>query len=423
MRRRIRLPVSTVVALAAIVLAACGGDTGPTAAAERVPWEGEISTEGSVTTVINTSGSVWGAPARLVEEASIGVDIGEQPYMLGSITALWATDDRIFTVDYDAPSVRVFDFEGRFVMEIGREGEGPGEFRSPNSVVVSRDGLIYVREGMPGGRINVYDPDGNYVETLRGDPMLASAAPMVITSDGAVYTQTRVDQASRSSATGMGVAGRDGIEGEPLSPPEFAVESASVFVNDRVSLGLPFLPRVTWAMGPSRTVAAGYPTEYRFEIHKPDDAIVVVVRPFDPVPVDADEAEWQRRATVRSGRQFEPGWNWRGDEIPAIKPAYSRLQVDRSGRIWVTRRGAVTRVENCDPDPLEVASGRPRPCWVAETTLDVFAHDGKFLGTVETPPELGDLSGSFIRDDLLIAVLEDAAGTVMVKRYRIVLPD
>ncbi len=410
----------TLLLLAFACLTTCGPGAEDPVERTGEPWEGTVSTEGSVTTVVNTRGSVWRGGATLVEEASIGVDIGEDPYMLGRITAVWATDDRIFAVDYDGPSVRVFDFDGKFVMEIGREGEGPGEFRNPNSVVVSSAGLIYVREGFPGGRINVYDPEGNYIETRRGDPMLASAAPMVITDDDVVFTQTRTDQESGSS--GMGVAGRDGIEGERLEPPEFTVESASVFVNDRVSLGLPFLPRVTSAMAPSRAMVGGYPAEYRFEIHNPDGTIIVVERSFEPVAVDPDEAEWQRRATIRSGRQFEPGWNWSGDEIPTTKPAYSRLQVDRNGRVWVTRRGAVTRVDDCDPDPLEVTNGRPRPCWVPETTFDVFGDHGKFLGSVETPAEIDDLFGSFIRDDVLIAIVEDPSGTVMVKRYRLVIP-
>ena len=408
------------LALTCAAAAACASGDEGAAGSTPEAWRGTVSTEGSVTTVSNESGSVWGGPATLVEEASIGVDIGENPYMLGRITAVWATDDRIFAVDFDGPSVRVFDFDGEFVMAIGREGEGPGEFRQPNSVVVSSDGLIYVREGFPGGRINVYGPDGSYVETRRGDPMLASAAPMVITDDDVVYTQTRTDQETRSTA--MGVAGRDGIEGERLEPPEFSVASASVFVNERASLGLPFLPRVTAAMAASRAMVVGYPVEYRFEIHEPDGRVIVVEKPFEPVAVDPGEAEWQRRATVRSGRQFEPGWNWDGAEIPATKPAYSRLQVDRNGRVWVTRRGAVTRIDDCDPDPLEVTSGRPRPCWVAATAFDVFGDDGKFLGSVETPTELDDLWGSFIRDDVVVAVVEDAAGTVMVKRYRIVMP-
>jgi len=45
----------------------------------------------------------------LVEEASIGVDVGEDPYMLGNPTAVWATEDRIFVVDGQIPALRVYD--------------------------------------------------------------------------------------------------------------------------------------------------------------------------------------------------------------------------------------------------------------------------------------------------------------------------
>ncbi len=62
-----------LVALAVIVAAAS------CAPAEEAPapdgtWVGTITTEGNVTTVVNESGSMWGWTARLVEEASIGVE-------------------------------------------------------------------------------------------------------------------------------------------------------------------------------------------------------------------------------------------------------------------------------------------------------------------------------------------------------------
>jgi hypothetical protein len=38
--------------------------------------------------VINESGSVWGGTARLVEEASIGVEAGNERYMLGNVLSI-----------------------------------------------------------------------------------------------------------------------------------------------------------------------------------------------------------------------------------------------------------------------------------------------------------------------------------------------
>ena len=137
------------IAVFALMTAACGGDRANTPAAGQF-WEGTVETNGDVTTVRTISGSVWGGTATLVEEASIGVDVGEEPYMFGAIAGLWATDQRIYVADFDIPAVRVYDLDGNFIMDVGGEGEGPGEFRNPNSVVVGGDGHIYVKEGSPG---------------------------------------------------------------------------------------------------------------------------------------------------------------------------------------------------------------------------------------------------------------------------------
>ena len=76
-------------------------------------WVGTITTEGNVTTVVNKSGSVWGGEAQLVEEMSIGVDIGEDEYMLGHIANIYATDELLYLTDTQEPSVRVYDTDGR----------------------------------------------------------------------------------------------------------------------------------------------------------------------------------------------------------------------------------------------------------------------------------------------------------------------
>jgi hypothetical protein len=54
-----------------------------------------------------------------------------------------------------------------------------------------------------------------------------------------------------------------------------------------------------------------------------------------------------------------------------------------------------------------------------EIIWDVFDRDGRYLGNVEGLPVV---SRPFINGDTVVAVALDDAGTVMVKRYRLVLP-
>lgn len=422
--RFVKLFCSTLVLVLPGLLVACGGP-GEDANPERGEWQGTVETVGNVTTVRNISGSVWGGTATLVEELSIGVDVGEDPYMFGSIAAIWATDDRIYVADYRVPAIRVFDIDGVYIMDIGRQGEGPGEYQGPNSVVICSDGLLYSKDGRPGGRVNVYTLDGESVDTLYGDILLGSGWPLVPTRDGNVYTPVRGnpdDESSRRILPAMAIPGPDGIVGEILEAPMLGFEWEGVYVNERMTMNIPFGPGHRWAMSPIGAMVVGITEEYRFEMHGPGDQVTVVEKGWEPIAVDPDEAEWRRRSVVRSGRNFEEGWNWDGAEMPAQMPVWTGLEVDADGRIWIARRGQSRLVDDCDPDPLEVTEGRPRSCWESDLWYEVFDEEGKFLGAVELPPLVTSLGTSFISGDRMWVAVEDEAGVLMVKRYRIVLP-
>ena len=126
-----------VVSVAVLSLTACASQED--AANAEGTWVGTITTEGNVTTVVNESGSVWGGTARLVEEASIGVESGADEYMFGRISSLTADDERIYVLEQSPPVVRVYDLDGTHVMNIGTRGQGPGEFGFPASIVLMPD--------------------------------------------------------------------------------------------------------------------------------------------------------------------------------------------------------------------------------------------------------------------------------------------
>ena len=60
------------------------------------------------------------------------------------------------------------------------------------------------------------------------------------------------------------------------------------------------------------------------------------------------------------------------------------------------------------------------PCWQRTITFEVFDSDGRFLGNVELP-ELRPFV-MYANERVVIGYVEDDAGTIMVKRYRLVLP-
>lgn len=74
----------------------------------------------------------------------------------------YISGERIYLTDFQANQVAVFDTTGELVEVIGREGEGPGEFRMPLAVRPGQDGMVYVIE-RGNLRIQVLDESLNSV--------------------------------------------------------------------------------------------------------------------------------------------------------------------------------------------------------------------------------------------------------------------
>lgn len=77
----------------------------------------------------------------LVEELRIGSLGGADEYTFSEINSIAVGESGAIYVDDTHPaSIRLFGPDGGFVRRIGREGEGPGEFRSLAGISVLPDG-------------------------------------------------------------------------------------------------------------------------------------------------------------------------------------------------------------------------------------------------------------------------------------------
>lgn len=415
---------TTVVLLLLACATGCGGAAGgPDAASE---WRGTITTEGDVTAVVNESGSVWGGPSVLVEEASIGVLEGDAESMLGSVRSIAYDGERILVVDSQVPIVRIYDREGGFLGEMGGAGQGPGEYEEPASVAIAGDGRIFVRDDR-GSRILVYSAAGEHLETFPLRAGFFTFAQMVVGPGEVPYTWLIVERLENDPArpwiTGMQAHGPEGPYGEPIIPPSYEREDG-VLVASRngrpiAMVPVPFWPSERWTLTPQLDMVSGVATEYRFEITRQAGGKLVVTRGgWAPVPVQPEEAAWHRRSAIATLRGRDPAWTWNGPEIPATKPPYSQLIVADSREIWVVRPGPGEPIEPCNEDAEEPRDFSAAPCWRESWTLEVFGADGRYLGAVEVPPGMSFGPPPQIRGDEVVARVEDNLGTVYVKRYR-----
>ena len=97
----------------------------------------------------------------------IGVVEGNPAYMFASVrTARLLPDDRIVVADRGKSSIRVYDSNGAFQVEMGGEGEGPGEFQSISGMwVVPPDTIRVWDSGLQ--RITTFRADGSLLNTQK----------------------------------------------------------------------------------------------------------------------------------------------------------------------------------------------------------------------------------------------------------------
>ncbi|GGJ27841.1 hypothetical protein GCM10011320_38900 [Neoroseomonas lacus] len=102
-------------------------------------------------------------------------------------------DGSIYVADgYAASVVHRFSAEGTPMGRWGGEGTGPGEFSTPHSVWVLRDGRVTVAD-RENNRVQVFTADGSWLDDWRGNhkPMSVHGAP-----GGGLYVTDQVPQLS-----------------------------------------------------------------------------------------------------------------------------------------------------------------------------------------------------------------------------------
>ena len=218
----------------------------------------------------------------------------------------------------------------------------------------------------------------------------------------------------------------DGTVGAPIYRPLVDAERLQL-IQVRGSGGarfviVPFSPTTVGAFAPSRAMVTGDPVTYRFQLEHDDGSTTVIEQPWRPVPVDAEEAAAHRRGATRYLRGVDPSWTWGDEKIPDTKPAYNMFVPAVSGEVWVVRNGPASPISGCDEDTFEPSQQNTAPCWREQRIVDAFGADGRYIGEGAVPEELSFEPMPYIRGHDVIAVVEDEGGTIMVKRYRLVLP-
>jgi hypothetical protein len=82
------------------------------------------------------------------------------------------TEGRYLIADgWQSRGVYIFSREGKFIRELGRRGQGPGEYQTPVSIAVGANRDVWVAD-FSGNRISVYDKEWRFKRAILGQPRI-----------------------------------------------------------------------------------------------------------------------------------------------------------------------------------------------------------------------------------------------------------
>ncbi len=350
-----------------------------------------------------------GTPLKIVEEAlmSVGEREGAPTEELDRVVTPFLLPDGALVVPLSGVgALRVFGPESAFSHELGRAGEGPGEFAAL-SAAWPRGDTIEAFDGRLG-RITRFLPDGS---------------TEVVTLDPVAPVQAAVPGGFAEGWVLMGVEAIDPDGRDRMVVHHFARDGSHVAELTEV----PGMARYTFPGGSSprplspRAIAAfGNGEAYIGETLEPE------LRVFGEEGQDAREIRWEPMsrhapgstfravvdsAVARSGSEEREGVRSRLEAAPVPEhiATFWGLLVDEKGFIWV--RPFEPFEHAAALGGLTVATGGSGGRW------SIFSPAGAHLGTIEVPD---DLEPTQVGHDAVVGIARDEFGVESVRVHPLV---
>ena len=362
-------------------------------------WKGKIETVDGVKVVHNFEPDPEQSfkPIQFIVDLSIGVEEGDDVYIFNDPRDIDADrEGNIYVLDFRDCTIKKYDPQGIHIKNIGRSGEGPGEFQRPLGLCLSEQGNIFVADWSTR-KIHVLNSDGeferainvdrlNQISVTRNEELIIGAKYPVKGEKDEIQYFYRVGTYDQEKNKILNFYSQKQHRWDRLSDETFTFEYP-LFVR--------------WATNSKDQIIIATANTYEMKVFTPGGSLLSkYILEVKPIPVTG---EAKRKISgildrLRSGL---------GIDDPEIRkiveyhPVFNCISIDEKDRIWVERY-----------DPFQSDKAHK------EIIYDVFSPDGKFL--FSTKIELDIYPQPIFKNGYIYALSRDESGYAKALRLRMV---
>ena len=348
------------------------------------------------------------------EELTIGEVEGDENYMFGG-SIYFNTDDEgnFYVADWENHRIQKYDQEGKYLLTIGREGQGPGEFRSLSSPRFDKYNNLYITD-LPNRRISIFDKEGKYLRQMRMQERYFNS---YINSKGFVvaYKWNMFQEGNVQKQTSLYGLFDDKFnlvaelfKDEIVTPMPTGMDASSMAKTLAKSYSLlAFRPQASITLADTDFIYFGYPEKYEISVYSPNGKLArKVVRDYESIPVgEKDKISFVKMLSKALPPILTEDIKkkvFQNIKYPKYKPAYQRFTLMENGWLAVI----VDSVED------------------EYTLFDLFDQEGRYIAHFKTLiPAEGMLSEFFyFKNGKAYAVITEE-DYWFVRRYSIVLQE
>lgn len=344
------------------------------------------------------------------EDLTIGEAEGDENYMFGSqVSFITDEEGNFYVADSDNKRIQKYDAHGKYLLSIGREGQGPGEFQSLSAPRFDKNHNLYVNDGLIQ-RITFFDRNGKHIKQINiperyfYNPYFNSKG-LLLARKWHAYFEGNIQK--RVSLYGIFDSEFNLIKElhediiEWTLPAVRNTSSIIKFLSQRSSQEA-FRPEVTCILADNDFIYLGYPNKYEIKIYSPQGKLErIITRDYDPIPVsEKDKESYVEEAHEKynspSYTKDMKNEAFQNIEFRKYKPAYKSFTLMERGWLAVI-------VNTVDGE---------------YTLFDIFNREGKYIAHFRTSVlEDGGFSGHLFFKNNMAYILSTVDDYIFIKRY------